>query len=453
MAIFGRKTARQRLRRATRESLEIPTFSSPVDCTPWVIGGLWPVELSTDGDEKASLAEFLEMDLQRITSSANEELRLLKRAGMTASARHAEEARIIDAARARAVRRVESTLRQLRGPGLPPPRLSRQYLHPRPHGDRVEGDLHETQVIPAITLDDAFADATTHAIPRPDFDDQPVDPPARERGPATIARPHENETTAELEPIRVSQPARAPEQARATEPAAMPEPPRAPEAVRIPEAVAEPESDSERLQRLLTYVAHQEPRLNWAVGDCPDGTTLLVTDLAHGWIPPGIAIPAGVRLLEPERRAGKVSALLGETTRAAMYAPGDSLSRTAEPGPTQSSAQPRELPAVDDLSWELSQATHWRDGLPRIVHTLARAAAAGTGVVEEELDLLRVHLDTARYQVLGQYPDVDPALLLNCLLLSATEGTVTGDSTSANYHLAWFLKLSAPPPSQWVQQP
>jgi hypothetical protein len=43
-----------------------------------------------------------------------------------------------------------------------------------------------------------------------------------------------------------------------------------------------------------------------------------------------------------------------------------------------------------------------------------------------------------------QYPDVDPGLFLNCLLLAATEAAVTGDPVAANYHLAWFQKLSAP---------
>jgi hypothetical protein len=64
--------------------------------------------------------------------------------------------------------------------------------------------------------------------------------------------------------------------------------------------------------------------------------------------------------------------------------------------------------------------------------------------------VLRVHLDTARYRLLGQYPDVDPALLLNCLLLAATEAMVIGDYVAANYHFAWFLKLSAPPASRWA---
>jgi hypothetical protein len=102
VAIFGRNTARQRLRRATRESLAIPTFSSPVDCTPWVIGGLWPAELSTASPETATLAEYLNADLRRIASSANDELRIVRRSGMGDSARQAEEARIINEARGRA---------------------------------------------------------------------------------------------------------------------------------------------------------------------------------------------------------------------------------------------------------------------------------------------------------------------------------------------------------------
>ena len=40
-------------------------------------------------------------------------------------------------------------------------------------------------------------------------------------------------------------------------------------------------------------------------------TTILLTDLADGWIPPGIEIPASVTLLEPGRRRGDLEALLG----------------------------------------------------------------------------------------------------------------------------------------------
>lgn len=146
MAIFGRMTARQRLRRATRESLSIPAFSSPVDCTPWVTGGLWPAELSTVTPETATLAEYLKADLQRIANGANDELRKLKRAGMTDTARQAAEARVIEQARARAVRRVESTIRCLhavqsgaRPPALLPPTLG-----------APGADLERTQVLPAV---------------------------------------------------------------------------------------------------------------------------------------------------------------------------------------------------------------------------------------------------------------------------------------------------------------
>jgi len=213
------------------------------------------------------------------------------------------------------------------------------------------------------------------------------------------------------------------------------------------------ETERERLQRLLQFVARQEPGLRWAVGVRDDGTILVVTDLAYGWIPPGITLPAGVRLLEPGRRRGNAAALLGHTMVSATYSPGDSLGWATDFALTESSRQPRELPEVEDLGWLLSEATHWRDGLPRMVHTLAKAGAAGTGVVEAELDVLRVHLDTARYQLLAQYPDVDLARLLNCLLLAATEGIATGDRLSANYHFAWFQVLSAPPASRFSGTP
>lgn len=360
MAIFGRRTARQRLRRATRESLTVPAFSSPVDCTPWVTGGLWPVELSTLTGETATLATYLKVDLERIAGSANDKLRSIRQAGMVGSARQAEEARVIDEARAVAVRRVESTIRQLR---------------------------ELTQNEPSEEPGAAAAGHSNH-----DVEPGPTGPPAG--------------------------------------------------------LTVEKESGGERLRRLSGFVARQEPRLNWAVGEHPDGTTVLVTDLAHGWIPPDIELPEGVRLLEPGRRAGKVSALVGDATCSVVYSPGDSLGWSTDPAATKSSAQPRVLPAINDLGRQLDQATHRRDGLPRTVHTLARAAAAGTRVIDDEIDLLRVHLDTARHQMLVQYPDVEHWLLLNSMLLAATERSVTGDLISANYHLAWFQKLNSRPESE-----
>ena len=429
MAIFGRITARQRLRRATRESLAIPAFSSSVDCTPWVTGGLWPAELSMTTAETATLGDHLKADLQQIIRSANDELRTIQLARMPDFVRQAEEARVIDEARAHAVRRVESTIRHLQAVEAEAP-----VEHERPQdAESLNGvDLKKTQMIPAVTDLEPPVDAPNGAASRArdDVDTEPDDAPVGAPA-ATAAAAEEDKPDASEGRHRASDE----ESADGAAAAPRPEP---------VQAAAPSESDDERLRRFLAFVVHQEPRLNWAIGDCSDGTTVLVTDFAHGWIPPGIAIPEGVRLLEPERRTGKVSALVGQTTRTVTYGPGDSSGRLDDFAETRASAQPRELPAVEDLGWKLSQATHWRDGLPRMVHTLARAAAAGTGVAEEEIDLLRVHLDTARYQLLTQYPNVDPALFLNCLLLAATEGAVTGDSVAANYHLTWFEKLSAP---------
>ena len=137
----------------------------------------------------------------------------------------------------------------------------------------------------------------------------------------------------------------------------------------------------------------------------------------------------------------------------ATYAPSDPLGWATDYEVTDTSSQPRELPAVDDLGWLLSEATHWRDGLPRMVHTLAKAGAAGTGVLDAEIDILRVYLDTSRYQLFAQYPDIDTGLLLNCLLLAATEAIATGNLVNANYHFAWFQMLSTPPASGWKAGP
>ncbi len=535
-------TARQRLRRATRESLTIPAFSSPIDCTPWVTGGLWPAELSPVAVETATLAEYLKADLRRIANGANDELKVLKRAGMTDHARQAAEARIIDEARARAVRRVESTIRYLhtvqngtQAPAAPPPA-------PEPSG----ADLEKTQVLPAIREVNRVAQAPARNAPEP-----PEEPVRRRRRRVAepVARPDEPQArqaptpddeaagTADLshfgetqvipavteeepvvearadgalepadepvgsgrhhavvdepvadrdEPAVPEQQATADEESAGTAdlsdlgetqgipvvtdeapvveapvdsaPAPVDEPVEvehrqtpADEPVTAQEhtekLVAPTGFDNQRLNRLLEFVVRQEPRLNWAIGDRADGTTVLVTDLAHGWIPSGISLPAGVRLLEPERRSGRVAALIGETARIVTYTPGDSLRRSADFAATRSSVEARQLPAIDDLATVLSKATHGRADLPKIVARLADAAAAGTMVVDQEVDVLRVHLDTARYQLLVQYPNINPALLLKCLLMAATEGIASGDAVSANYHLAWYHKLAASTPA------
>lgn len=310
------------------------------DCTAWVLGGLWPAELSALTDETAVLAAYLSADLHRIAATANDRLKALDQVGMAGPARQTQEQQVINHARDLAVRRVASTVRALR-----------------------------------------------QAAPEPDGPEPEPDTP-------------------------------------------------------VGEPPAEPDSGHRRLQRLLMFVARQQPQLCWAVGDRADATTVLVTDVARGWIPPGVALPAGVDLLEPGRHDGDAVALLGSAALSAAYAPGDRLGSAADSGPTESSSRPRTLPAVAELETLLAEAAEKRPVLSGLAHSLAEAAADGTEIIDAELDLLRVHLDTARYQLLIQYPDTDAALLCNCVLLAAIEGIATGDRLAANYHFAWFQALA-----------
>lgn len=197
-----------------------------------------------------------------------------------------------------------------------------------------------------------------------------------------------------------------------------------------------------RLQRLVDFVARQEPRLRWAAGERSDGTTVLVTDLASGWIPPGIAIPSAVQLLDPAQRRGDIEALLGAASATASYTPLHAVPPADDAEPVPTSARARHGPVVDEFGWELSQATMWRDGLPRLAHTVAKAATAGTGVLDSEITLLREHLAAVSGRVLTSYPDgTDRAALSNWQLLAAIDALAAGDNGTAHYHFAWFQAL------------
>ncbi|MEB3069316.1 DUF5631 domain-containing protein [[Mycobacterium] vasticus] len=538
MALFGRRSARQRLRSAARESLTIPAFSAPVDCSAWVLGGLWPAELATVTPATAQLAEYLDADLRRIADSANEKLHAIGRSGLAGQARQTAESRVINVARAFAVLRVESTVRYLHNEALefrppyaslnsaPPPAAVTEQIpapvepepvavelprpvdppreaprpaarhrmpepvvvepvpepEPAPVPEVVEPEVAEPVVVEPVVVPPAVAEpvpvppvvvppivlppvVVEPVIVEPVVEEPVVEPVVEP--PAAGVLPVEVVPVVELpfveapavapppEPVVAPPPDPAPVMPESSEPTVLipaePEPPVVP-ATPPPAPPAVAESDDQRLQRLLAFVARQEPGLSWAVGSFADGKTVLVTDLAHGWIPSGIELPAEVHLLGPEQRTGTAAAMLGDATASAIYHPGDRLGWASDFGVTEASVQPRELDAVDDLGWQLSEATHWRDGLPRMANTLVKAGATGTGVADAEIDLLRVHLDTVRYQLLAQYPDADAALVLNCMLLAATEGIAAGDGVSANYHYSWFRALSTPQPSQWDPQ-
>jgi Family of unknown function (DUF5631)/Family of unknown function (DUF5632) len=202
-----------------------------------------------------------------------------------------------------------------------------------------------------------------------------------------------------------------------------------------------------RLQRLVDFVASQEPRLRWAAGEQPDGTTILVTDLASGWIPPEIAIPSVLTLLGPGDRRGDLETLLGEVSASVSYTPLHYLPESPNDGePIPSSLRPRQVPAVDELGWELGQATKWRDGLPMMAHTLAKAASSGISVEGNEAEFLDQHLAMLRDRVLDAYPDdVDAAAVANWQLLASINALAAADTVGANYHFAWFQALNRVP--------
>ncbi|OBH62876.1 DUF5631 domain-containing protein [Mycobacterium sp. E2479] len=206
-------------------------------------------------------------------------------------------------------------------------------------------------------------------------------------------------------------------------------------------------AEQQRLQRLVDAVARQEPRLSWAAGLRDDGTTtLLVTDLAGGWIPPHVRLPAHVTLLEPttRRRDANLVDLLGAITAAAAH---HANTYVGEPGPDEpalSGDRPARsaAPQVDELGPTLVDAVRRRDGLPRIAQAVAAPAVRKTGVLESETEMLRVCAAAIQHSVLAAYPNHDPEVVGDWMLLAAIEALIDGHEYLANYHLAWFAAIS-----------
>ncbi|RAV12079.1 Tat (twin-arginine translocation) pathway signal sequence containing protein [Mycobacterium colombiense] len=212
-------------------------------------------------------------------------------------------------------------------------------------------------------------------------------------------------------------------------------------------AVSSRTAEQQRLQRIVDAVARQEPRLSWAAGLRDDGaTTLLVTDLAAGWIPPHVRLPAHVTLLEPSARRhdANVVDLLGAITVAAAH---HANTYVAEPGPDEpalSGDRPARsaAPEVEELGPTLVDAVRRRDGLPRIAQAVAAPAVRKTGVLESETEMLRECTAEIQHTVLNAYPNHDRAAVGDWMLLAAVEALIDGHGYLANYHLAWFDAIS-----------
>nr|WP_082945351.1 DUF5631 domain-containing protein [Mycobacterium sp. E2733] len=213
-------------------------------------------------------------------------------------------------------------------------------------------------------------------------------------------------------------------------------------------AVSSRAAEQQRLQRLVDAVARQEPRLSWAAGLRDDGTTsLLVTDLAGGWIPPHVRLPAHVTLLEPaaRRRDASVVDLLGAVVVAAAHEHNTYVAESDPEAPTLTGDRPARsaaAPPVDELGPALVEAVRRRDGLPRIAQAIAAPAVRHTGVLESEAELLRSRIAEIQNSVLTAYPDYASAAVGDWMLLAAIEALIDGHEYLANYHMAWFDVIS-----------
>ncbi len=205
-------------------------------------------------------------------------------------------------------------------------------------------------------------------------------------------------------------------------------------------------AEQQRLQRIVDAVARQEPRLSWAAGLRDDGTTNLVTDLAGGWIPPHVRLPAHVTLLEPtsRRRDASVVDLLGAVVAAAAHEPNAYIEEPGSDPPALTGDRIARSAAhhVQELGPTLVDAVRRRDGLPRIAQAVAAPATRNTGVDQNEAELLRARVAEIQSAVLAAYPHHDQVAVGDWMLLSAIDALIGGHEYLANYHMAWFVVVS-----------
>lgn len=198
------------------------------------------------------------------------------------------------------------------------------------------------------------------------------------------------------------------------------------------------------LQAKVYAVARQEPAICWAAGLLDDDvTTLLTTDLAGGWVPPHVQLPAGVTLLAPASRRRDVSAveLLGAVSEAAAHQRHGYIPDACPGDPALTGERARHGQYVDELGPTLVDAVRHRSGLPRIAQTIASAAVRRTGVEAPEIDVLHAEIDGLRRDVTASYPRHDADAVAKWMLLSAIDALVDERQSLAHYHLAWYTTV------------
>ncbi|MEB3020133.1 DUF5631 domain-containing protein [[Mycobacterium] crassicus] len=205
-------------------------------------------------------------------------------------------------------------------------------------------------------------------------------------------------------------------------------------------------AEQQDLQRKVDAVARQAPNLTWAAGLREDETTtVLVTDLAGGWIPPTVKLPPGVTLLNPAHRRRDTSAvdLLGAVIAAAAHQPNTYITETGPHDPVPGTGErARYGQHIDELGPTLIDAAGTNARLPRIVQTVARAVARRSGVADNEVELFRQVVTATATRVLSAYPEHAPKDVADWMLLAAIDGLIDGSEEIARYHLAWHQAVA-----------
>lgn len=201
-------------------------------------------------------------------------------------------------------------------------------------------------------------------------------------------------------------------------------------------------AEQQDLQRKVDAVARQAPNLAWAAGLRDDETTtVLVTDLAGGWIPPTVKLPAGVALLNPAQRGRDTSAvdLLGAVVAVASHQPNTYITDADPQDPVPGTGErARHGQRVDELGPTLIDAVGANSHLPRIVQTVAQAVARRYGAADNEIELFQQVVAGTQAQVLSAYPTHAPKDVADWMLLAAIDALIQGSDELARYHLAWY---------------
>lgn len=205
-------------------------------------------------------------------------------------------------------------------------------------------------------------------------------------------------------------------------------------------------AEHQDLQRKVDAVARQAPHLAWAAGLRDDETTtVLATDLAGGWIPPNVELPPGLTLLDPAHRRRDTSAveLLGAVIAAAAHQPNTYITDAGPNDPIPGSGErARYGQHVDELGPTLIEIAGTNASLPRIVQTVARATARGSGVADNETALFRQVVVGTQTRVLSAYPEHAPRDVADWMLLAAIDALIEGSAELARYHLAWYQAVA-----------